>query len=498
MNISNKTNYSPKRYFCWQDTWHLPFESMGSVLEKFKFANEIDARIAKKFYKNDNEFNNLISNKLLYYEEVVKKEYLWFLLEHSNVSIEQIFKQKFTFCLECMKVGYHSLLHQLKTFKKCLFHNQVLMDCCPNCSKTFRYNDPHYFGIPYECTCGFKFHQVNHNFFEMWAQSNLINTSFKTKWQHLKEDKNFNFSSYKLLFPINEEMKDVNPYNIYTLMHSLESIFFKESLEVPRELIMIKSPTKKFKEKYYNLLIDEYSKFIGTDCHFYMETINKERRNSFLKHFDLYINSKQVFKSICRYVRKKILKKHRNCIKNLPKMLQSGKICNYALLYISWRSYLEGGLEGLYKWDRTEHFPTHNINRTKLERFSLYWKDPFNIINEDILLFTNVDLVKDYLLIRWIANHYLSLIMLDSLNRGIRDIELNTIPFRDTENSVPFMFFLFPQNPSLNTNKYLFANGLSISSLMANISNLKCEYDKKNIYKPYVSSLEGFIEEAFS
>lgn len=497
MNISDKINYSPQRYFCWQDTWHLPFESMGSVLEKFKFANEIDARIAKNFYKNDNEFNNLISNKLLYYEEVVKKEYLWFLLEHSNVRIEQIFKSQFTFCLECMKVGYHSLLHQLETFKTCLFHNQVLMDCCPSCYKTFRYNDPHYFGIPYECTCGFKFHRVNHNFMEIWPQTKFINDNFKENWRLLREDNSS--SRYKLLFPNNYNQKEGIFCDIYRLNQGLETIFSKGFAQIPDNLVMIKKQRKIFKEKYYLPLIEEYSKAINHDCTLYMEVVSKDRRDALLKHFDLYIDSKQVFKSICRFVRKKILKKHKNCIKNFPKMVQTKKICQYALLYIFWRSYLERGIEGLYdKWDRTEQRPSHHIKEVKLEYFSLYWKDPFQIISQDILDFARINLTTDYLLIRWIINYYLAIVMVDLLKQGITDIQSNiTPPFRGVGQCVPFMFFLFPQNSSSDTNNYLFTKHLSITGIIAKTTDFKCSYNKKEVYKSYINPMKNSIEVAF-
>ena len=124
--------------YIWKQEFVMPYESMWSIYEKFKYINVITNTEVGKI----NIFKNYTTRKSekLYIE--------MFEIKNSDEELAKIFgvdiKQHFSFmelflwnrieeyidynlkiCPICMKKGYHSYIHQLAWQKKCFIHSRI-------------------------------------------------------------------------------------------------------------------------------------------------------------------------------------------------------------------------------------------------------------------------------------------------------------------------------------------------------------------------------------
>ena len=62
------------------------------------------------------------------------------------------------YCRSCLGVGFHSPIHQLLLFERCVWHDEPLQAACPSCGDPLRFaiQDP-VFRVPYGCRCGHRF-----------------------------------------------------------------------------------------------------------------------------------------------------------------------------------------------------------------------------------------------------------------------------------------------------------------------------------------------------
>ena len=123
----------------WDKSWVRPFESIWSILNTYKIVNCISnhntlmkAIGANLKIKKSNDyflpygiFCNLSSkndvDKII--SNLVPEWYITQTMHYfSTNGISEFFSDKICYCPECMKNGYHSILHQLKGVEKCPFH----------------------------------------------------------------------------------------------------------------------------------------------------------------------------------------------------------------------------------------------------------------------------------------------------------------------------------------------------------------------------------------
>lgn len=142
--------------FTWNSTWILPYESGWSIFEKFKQANVINSReLLKEFgtssvvkLKGDiigrrrRDLLNLEGFNHQYLEKTlgvdIYKHTQYYLMNmvgmfSSKTKFRYLIREVFTYCTECLRRGYHSLLHQFQFVDRCPYHMSELNNICTSC-----------------------------------------------------------------------------------------------------------------------------------------------------------------------------------------------------------------------------------------------------------------------------------------------------------------------------------------------------------------------------
>lgn len=110
-------NYEP--HDLWDDEWVLPYESMWSIRQKFKYMNGYTKEIMKEddsdaYPKNlYSTYSNTLCNDRRYSQNIA----FW---KKNNMYSEHL-----RICPQCLKNGYHSDLHQLSFFDNCFLHEDI-------------------------------------------------------------------------------------------------------------------------------------------------------------------------------------------------------------------------------------------------------------------------------------------------------------------------------------------------------------------------------------
>lgn len=163
--------------YVWKSDWIWAYESIWGIIEKFKYANSLcNSDISKlvraktprsTFYIYSSMYasNNTIERTLL--AELVRndifsttanqlKELMGPL--YNTCDIRKYMNEKWRYCPECIKIGYHSMYHQLSFLDRCIFHDIELKTECPSCQKKSSYV-MEYRGIDqaFRCTCGYDY-----------------------------------------------------------------------------------------------------------------------------------------------------------------------------------------------------------------------------------------------------------------------------------------------------------------------------------------------------
>ncbi|MBE3556680.1 MAG: TniQ family protein [Firmicutes bacterium] len=72
--------------------------------------------------------------------------------------LRQFLRPELSYCPECVQLGFHSYLHQLRGLSVCPFHGVPLQHACPSCRQTFSYAVGYKeFRQPFTCRCGYFF-----------------------------------------------------------------------------------------------------------------------------------------------------------------------------------------------------------------------------------------------------------------------------------------------------------------------------------------------------
>ena len=181
----------------WNSNWILKYQSVWCTIEKIKFANMIDGISLRKYinssshlrkkriyslnsvyisqYKFDeNNFISLCEKDIFKKVNYELKEVLGNIYNYADM--EKYIISNFRFCPECMKVGYHSIFHQLNLFNKCIIHDIYLENECPICHKIIPYNLRFDKTFGFVCECGYNYLETN-DFFKLlkkWNDELLI------------------------------------------------------------------------------------------------------------------------------------------------------------------------------------------------------------------------------------------------------------------------------------------------------------------------------------
>lgn len=122
--------------YLWRKEWLWPYESLWSIIEKFKYINvftnveisplfelycvtqNIQFEIRHYIYRytsyNGNKVSNFFNIEVNHFSELRQLKYN---------EPTQYLNDCLYFCPQCIKYGYHSYFHQIKFLDTCIFHN---------------------------------------------------------------------------------------------------------------------------------------------------------------------------------------------------------------------------------------------------------------------------------------------------------------------------------------------------------------------------------------
>lgn len=128
------------RGYIWEPEWCWPYESAWSIMEKFKYANAVTNNAFKKIFglRSTSPEWNIMQGLYIYRRSnineseffkffQIKDNHFSYLDVYRNNDFTQLFHKELHYCPKCMKLGYHSYLHQLSFTDSCPFHNEQLL-----------------------------------------------------------------------------------------------------------------------------------------------------------------------------------------------------------------------------------------------------------------------------------------------------------------------------------------------------------------------------------
>ena len=432
----------------WSIDWIQDYESPWGIFEKFKFANVIEANTIFKLIANDNikHLKNVSTagdmHRCLIYmhsidSELSEKIFGLDLKQYQNnlaektlrvipniKNIDEFFNSRISYCPICLGKGYHSIFHQLKIFEHCPFHpDHKIIKRCVNCN----YFMPEYLlkkggKEPFRCRCGHSFLEDRRLVFEIWKKQLKIKNKVIKLWLDLPKKK---VHQYHIIFPFNNYKKHtqtgINSTDYLKLIPKMLTNSFNLN-EFNHEVIKLSSHIKIFNIKYdYRQLKENYIKsfpdLISIDY-----SSEKYRMDSI--YFEIYKQSRCIYKAISRYIIRKIIKEHSNCVKTFNK-LEFGEPCPHALAFILWKMECEN--KKLGKIENPKEF-SEDLNFTVLQnQFSVFGHGVFmthieKILNSEARAETKFDIFKcNISSINYILNQVISYLLIE---RFIKWLEL--------------------------------------------------------------------------
>lgn len=185
----------------WDPTWVNPFESPWSIIEKMKYANAITSLdIVRRFGtrspggKLNNQRRGLLKFNGIDHPHLSKstgssliKHTEYYLNKmsgmFSRIDTNHLLRKEFTFCDECLSMGYHSLLHQFIFINKCPFHLISLNKRCkycgdsPSCDK---HNHKSKGG--FQCSCSNYYVEPMFNSWLEWRMNLIFKDNIISDW----------------------------------------------------------------------------------------------------------------------------------------------------------------------------------------------------------------------------------------------------------------------------------------------------------------------------
>lgn len=473
--------------FSWNKDWIRKYESPWGILEKFKFANQISGNDVLSLLGNEKiksvktlsfsgkkhrdivrlpSFDGMKMQEILGINLVTYSNQLihdmFTILPEAIHTPEIYFKDKLTYCPECMKNAYHSIFHQVKLFNECPFHNIPLRNKCIKCNKQIDYLLSNYpTDIPFQCNCKQKLFEPNNIFFERWMLRKHILNNSTEKWLQLNQEQHI--SKYFIYYPFLDKKHYYSQYDSdeSMLTKAILKIFHTISQSTSSQNLQYISST----DSIFHIKNNQTQLKILHD-NVFSYRLNKTKNNkSFTDkeieeaiRYEVYLSTKQTFKSIARFIRHHVLKKHKKCIKLFHKSRMEGVFCVQSLAYIQWRKEIEAITNiwrvesGLYRNTGIEFDYTY-------QKYSIYYGGVLgryfhelvnNTYKSFLLNFKKCNLAS----MKWFLNHLIAHALLNSFSKHLNSASnsLKQGEMRHTNNylnvhqTIPFYVALIPKS----------------------------------------------------
>lgn len=358
------------------------YESPWSIIENIKMNNFVNTRqflntfgsepavntgnlISKRYLNlwtfegiDDLKFKQTFGESLSDHTESIKNK-----LTHmfpSYIRPESLFREKLFFCKECIKEGYHSMLHQFKMTEICPYHLSKLEDLCPNCKQSIQYLMPgHHLETGFVCNCG----------------------------EPLRASQNYHSSSVELT------IKEASIANWLILS--------REHIEILQNTIIF-GPFLDQGDKLMQSILKILQSIAVMNTAFYIPVCQTSSpKNSLINQYNnFYYSLVSTLHGYEEYLMKTVMKNHRHCLKRLLGMYKKPgeefpTICPYAYAYVFWKESFFNINPFIDQYKKTQ---TNHVSQFEL---------PFHYMNDDfrkLLMFYSSYNART---LTWIINHLL-------------------------------------------------------------------------------------------
>ncbi|MDG4656410.1 hypothetical protein P6P90_03605 [Ectobacillus antri] len=357
------------------------------------------------------------------------------------------YRNEFTFCKECISKGYHSILHQVDLFNKCFYHDIPLENRCPMCKRQYPYllSDSGFMDA-FICECGYTFNNIvdRREKFRQWT-SFLSNFNIKNQrvldWFNLNLDDYIYYASNYFLDKTQLEYMNIRSTFFYeSLLKHYFSKGYGETISKSTSSKKIFSTrlttgeVMKEQTENYNWLVKDIQDY-------YKKCAKNPWGERRYRHFytEIYMDSISTYKSIARYIRKKVLKKHIKHLEDKKFYIVKNKItCKYSYVYYLWRYFVEG--------DDVFRYINSGIDKRIKKHVEVFCMNyPWNHEFENILYqFFDVSTLTDYSLsaIKWLINHTLAHLLLSLFVICLREVRsVESLTFNDLHQNITFKMY---------------------------------------------------------
>lgn len=338
---------------CWNPKWVLPFESVWSIIEKYKAANRISSAdflstYALDLYKkrhgtvsksyrelytfkalNQEKFSSVIGTLVLDYQSRTIDEILSRMPSGTNI---MYFRDYLAYCPICIEKGFHSIFHQFSLLHHCPFHQLSLLKVCSDCgekipyilntSNTVRQN---------KCVCTINYSSD----FNSWANYISITCPKVARLLNLDNSKMTKVKTMLLMLKFDPEPVE---FLLDVILNWVDSV------PIMHTGVTHTMSSPKILQKRDILFDNEIEDLTPKNSSATPEIILLEKKQLALSN---YFNQeiKSVISSAAKHFRKKFLKKHRSCIGRIRFLSQylgiQRDFCPIALAYLYWRKHID-------------------------------------------------------------------------------------------------------------------------------------------------------------
>jgi hypothetical protein len=350
LKVICQTSKTKAPNLCWNEEWKRAYESPWSLFEKLKYANQAsnyDLRLiigtqqliekkSKIINVKDRNLTSLSGFSERKLEELfgvnLKVElesffqYYISVLPNSKKTLLEQMKPILSYCVSCIKKGYHSYLHQLSFIDSCPFHNQKLLSKCDKCKANIPYRLNHYQSTeefePFQCpNCKNYLYEPTSNFTKEWKiNDQVIKKMTIKKWLNINSTEREDLAS--LIVPYSKmNQKDFEKV--------IKIISHKINIGKNHRIIRSSNGIMKYENQ-----LREY-----TDaCH----SLNEDKilRAIIYTNRSIHESTKDVVNAVSKHIRRSLIPRHQSCIVKI-RNLHEQLICPYAFAYLHWRKSVE-------------------------------------------------------------------------------------------------------------------------------------------------------------
>ncbi|MEQ7049908.1 hypothetical protein ABN764_04525 [Paenibacillaceae sp. P-4] len=495
----------------WNDNWLSDFESPWSIFEKIKYANDATKKdIFELFAKTEvlkkrsilgtknhdlyllsafeeQRFIQLLGFSLKSYNKYILEQMSGFLPNGTFIELKKdvcenhYWRRSLTICLECMKDGYHSILHQFALIYHCPFHNSPLIENCPECDVKIPYEiSDRFMSSPYICSCGYRYKELQQNapFTALWKKYSFediidpkINTWIRLNLDEQEKFKRVYFYEYSnitkntllLDFLLGIGKLDSN------LQANLKSVSSSSNIQHIKNPSIMKTDIKTRPSNLYPV----HNRFDLEDIH------NPLVKNIMKELIEIKVKTIQ---SIGKKLMNNFLFAHRSCIHrytNVYRIPGSSErpICPFAFAYAKWKQSL---LKLDYYYD-VDNKPTNKLTHNIQSIAFTYDPDKDLLIDlvNNLLLNMPVTNPQCYTHIKWVISHVIGHVCLNNFYNWLSQaasISNHEVDERKTDN---LLAVLYPKHNSESIH-IIWDDNTNISEL---INNINCPFPTKKTRK---------------